>query len=300
MPNAQGDRVDMVQNCVRPPRALAIALPALLFAVTAPVHAGDPAAALGKQRAVDSRLEWEIHDANHPVLGAIRFAHTRTAFVTPVGNAKVYSSAYVSCEKGAGKIAIELTNQASPTDPGGLRPAKLPHLVCIRPAGTGGAKAVQQVLDTSWHVNQLGDAMARGLRPSTLRACAAIGIVQDVALPKGWARSSVPLHFEITPYDRDLDSIFVTCGEMSAYAVAGTVSAEPAPASAPPWKTARCVARGRTNVRAGPSLRSQVVAELNPGTTILVQSTGGAWWRAKPRTGAKFEGYIREDRLVLR
>ena len=297
MPNAQGDRADMVQNCGRPLRALAIALAALLFAGTAPARAGDPVAALGKQRAIDSRLEWEIHDANHPVLGDIRFAHTRTAFVTPVGNAKVYSSAYVSCEKGAGKIAIELTNQASPTDPGGLRPAKLPRLVCIRPAGTGGARTVQQVLNASWHVNKLGDAMARGLRPSTLRACAAIGIVQDVALPKGWARSSVPLHFEITPYDRDLDSIFVTCGEMSAYAVAGTVSAEPAPAA---WKSARSVARGRTNVRAGPSLRSTVVAELNPGTIILVQSTGGAWWRAKPRTGAKFEGYIREDRLVFR
>ncbi len=262
----------------------------------------DAAAALGRQRAMDSRLEWEIHDADHPVLGAIRFAHTRTALVTPIGKAKVYSSAYVSCEKGTGTIAIELANQTAPTDPGGLRPTRMPRLVCIRPGRAGDAQTVQQVLDASWHVNQIGDAMARGLQPSMLRACAAIAIVQDVALPKGWSRSSAQLHFEITPYDRDLDSIFATCGQPSAYAAAGQVAAEPAPvaAAAPPWKTARTVARGRSNVRAGPSLKSAVVIELNPGSLVLIQSTGGAWWRVKSRAGPKFEGYIREDRLVIK
>jgi hypothetical protein len=182
----------------------------------------------------------------------------------------------------------------------------MPRLVCISPAGTGDTKTVQQVLEASWQVNQLGDAMARGLRPSTLRACAAIGIVQDVVLPQGWARSSLPVQFEIAPYARDLDSIFVTCGEVSAYAPAAATPssasarpASPTPAADRPWRTAQTIASGKTNVRAGPNVHSAVVARLNPGAVILVQSTGGEWWRAKSRTGAKFEG-IREDRPVVK
>jgi hypothetical protein len=289
-------------------RALAIALPVLFLLASAPAHSEDPAASLGKQRAAGSRLEWEIREAGHPVLGPIRFAHTKSPITTPVGSAKVFSNAYVSCEKSARTIAIELTNQTAPDDPGGLRPATMPRLVCISPAGTSDAKTVQQVLEASWQVNNLGDAMARGLRPSALRACAAIGIVQDVVLPKGWARSSLPVQFEIAPYGRDLDSIFVTCGEVSAYA-----SAAAAPRSSPSplgegrgegqsstWKTARTIASGKTNVRAGPNVHSAIVARLNPGAVILVQSTGGEWWRVKSRTGAKLEGYIREDRLVVK
>jgi hypothetical protein len=209
----------------------------------------------------------------------------------------VFSNAYVSCVKSARTIAIELTNQTAPDDPGGLRPAAMPRLVCISPAGTGDTKVVQQVLEASWQVNPLGDAMARGLRPSALRACAAIGVVEDVALPKGWARSTAPIAFEITPYARDLDSIFVTCGEMTAYA---PKPESPAPSSAPAWKTARTIASGKTNVRAGPNVHSAIVARLDPGAVVLVQSTGGEWWRAKSRSGTKFEGYIRGDRLVIK
>ena len=43
-------------------------------------------------------------------------------------------------------------------------------------------------------------------------------VAQDVALPKGWARESVRVAFDIDPYSRELDSIFVTCGETSASA----------------------------------------------------------------------------------
>ncbi len=288
-------------------RALAAALPVLFLLASAPAHSEDPVASLGKQRAAGSRLEWEIREAGHPVLGPIRFAHTKASIVTPVGSAKVFSNAYVSCEKGARTIAIELTNQTAPDDPGGLRPATMPRLVCISPAGTRDAKTVQQALEASWQVNQLGDAMARGLRPSALRACAAIGVVEDVTLPKGWARSSLPVQFEITPYGRELDSVFATCGEVSAYAPAAAApsSASAKPASPPPgadrpWRTARTIASGKTNVRAGPNVHSAIVARLNPGAIILVQSTGGEWWRVKSRTGAKLEGYIREDRLVVK
>ena len=265
-------------------------------------------ASLGKQRAAASRLEWEIRDAGHPVLGPIRFAHTRSSIVTPVGSGKVFSNAYVSCEKSARTIAIELTNQTAPDDPGGLRPAAMPRLVCISPAGTGGTRVVQQVLEASWQVNPLGDAMARGLRPSALRACAAIGVVEDVALPRGWARGTAPIAFEISPYAKDLDSIFVTCGEMTAYGPpAGEGRRSPSPlgerrgeGQPSAWKTARTIASGATNVRAGPNVHSAIVARLNPGAVVFVQSTGGEWWRAKSRGGTKFEGYIREDRLVIK
>ena len=277
-------------------RALATPLPVLLLLASVPAHSEDPVASLGKQRAAASRLAWEIREAGHPVLGPIRFAHTTTAIVTPVGSAKVFSNAYVSCEEGARTIAIELTNQTAPDDPGGLRPARMPRLVCIRPAGKGGGKTVQQVLEASWQINEVGDAMARGFRPSALRACASIGVVEDVVLPQGWARSSTPVEFEITPYAKALDPIFVTCGAVSAYG-----SPPPLGEGRPTvWKMARTLASGRTNVRAAPSLHSAVVIRLSPGAVVLVQSTGGAWWRAKSRTGAKFEGYIREDRLVVK
>lgn len=292
---------------MRSPRALAAAFPILIFLASAPAHSEDPVAAAGKQRAAAMHLEWEIGEAGHPILGPIRFAHTKTSIATPVGTANVYSNAYVSCEKSSRTIAIELTNQITPDDPGGLPPARMPRLVCMSPAGTSGAKMVQQVLETSWQVNDLGDALARGLRPSALRACASIGIVQDVVMPEGWAPGSLPVQFEISPYARELDSIFATCGEVSAYAPAAVApsSASARAASRRPaidrtWKTARTIASGRTNVRARPNLHSAVVAQLNPGAVILVQSTGGAWWRAKSRTGAKFEGYIRGDRLVVK
>ena len=63
-----------------------------------PAHSELPAAPLGKQRAASSRLEWEIRDAGHPILGNIRFAFLKTPVETPVGNAKVFSRAYRSEE----------------------------------------------------------------------------------------------------------------------------------------------------------------------------------------------------------
>jgi hypothetical protein len=278
-------------------------LPVVLLLASVTAHSEDPVAALGKQRAVASHLEWDIGEAGHPILGPIRFAHTKASIATPVGTANVYSNAYVSCEKSTGTIAIELTNQITPDDPGGLPPKRMPRLVCISPAGTSGGTVVQQVLAASWQVNDLGDALAHGFLPSALRACSAIGIVEDVVMPEGWAPGSLPIQFEISPYSRELDSIFATCGVASAYASPSPVAARSAPSQSGEgrpnsWKTARTIASGRTNVRAAPNLHSPVVAELNPGSVVLVQSTGGPWWRARSRAGAKFEGYIRGDRLV--
>jgi hypothetical protein len=45
---------------------------------------------------------------------------------------------------------------------------------------------------------------------------------------------------------------------------------------------------------------SAVVTQLDPGAVVLIQSTGGAWWHVKSRGGARFEGYVREDRLDTR
>ena len=44
-----------------------------------------------------------------------------------------------------------------------------------------------------------------------------------------------------------------------------------------------CVlASGKTNVRAGPTLNSAIVAHFDPGAIVLVQRAGSDWWRAKP------------------
>jgi hypothetical protein len=63
---------------------------------------------------------------------------------------------------------------------------------------------------------------------------------------------------------------------------------------------ARSTPAGKSNVRAGPTLQSGVVIELHPGSVILVQRTGTEWWKAKPSSGAPWEGYIRQDRLVFK
>ena len=288
----------------------------------APLHAQDKTVAAGTQRAAASRIEWEVREAGHPTLGNIRFAVVKNPVQTQVGNAKVYSRAYLSCQKSSGKLALELSNTTAANDPGGLRPAAMPRLVCNR---LEAGKLVQEDLLANWEVSDIGDALTRGFRPFPLRECVAIGVEQEVELPKGFAQERAHIEFEIAPYNRELDSVFVACGEVSAYApsapaiaaaapvrapaAAPAIRAAPAPSVATPvpaqdagsaWQTARTIASGRTNVRSGPTLQSPIVIALYPGDVILVQKTGDEWWRAKPRTGTGFEGYIRQDRLVFK
>ncbi|MEO5691790.1 MAG: hypothetical protein ABIQ72_01580, partial [Usitatibacter sp.] len=87
---------------------------------TMAVQAEPPAATLGKQRAAASKMEWETKEAGHPVLGNIRFAYLKTLVETPVGAKKVYSRAYLSCQKAVRKLAIEVSNMTAPDDPRGL------------------------------------------------------------------------------------------------------------------------------------------------------------------------------------
>ena len=199
----------------------------LLFApcLAATAALCDDSAALGKLRAAGSPLHWEVREANHPILGPIRFAFLTTPVATPVGKASVSSNAYVSCEMNRHRIAIELTNSTAPDDPGGLKPVAMPRLVCNRPSA---GRIVQEPVDAHWQTNKLGDVLAPGLAPFPLRECIAIGVQEEVVLPKGWARKRERIEFEITPYARELDSIFATCGEPSAYAPAATTLANAA------------------------------------------------------------------------
>lgn len=300
---------------VNPARwCLPFLVPACLAA--APAHAEDAAAIAGKALAIGSPVEWEIREAGHPSLGNIRFAYIRRPLETKIGDATVYSRAYFSCQKNRGMFAIEVANATAPADPGGLQPAREPRLVCSRPGESADGKLVQEDLLANWEINEkIGDALTRGLRAFPLRECASIRVVQEVILPQGWAQKSARIEFDLLPYDRELDSIFAGCGERSAYAPAPSATraaaasaaaakpARPADAARPvdaSWQTARVVASGKTNVRAGPTLQSAIVARLDPGALVLVQRTGNDWWRAKARSGAPFEGYIRHDRLVFR
>jgi hypothetical protein len=300
-------------------------------------HSQELAATLGKQRAAGSRLAWEFRDAIHPSLGAVRSAILKAPVETAVGNAKVFSRASFSCEKAAKRFAIEVTNGTSPEDRSGLRPNTEPRLYCSRPITEWDEKLVQEELLANWDVSKTGDALTHGLRPFPLRECVSIRVVQDVALPQGWAQKSARIELDLHPYSRELDSIFTACDEVSAYATGAPVAtaapaapappvapiaraappappvvaakpaaapavspSKPAPQASATWQQVRTLSSGKTNVRAGATLQSAIVAELHPGSVVLVQRTASEWWRAKSWTGTEFEGYIREDRLVFK
>lgn len=279
---------------------------ALLSSALAAAVAADDIVSLGKQKAAASRLQWDVREAGHPILGPIQFATLKTPIATAAGGARTSSNIYLSCERNTGKMAIELANGTRPDDPGGLKPKRLPRLTCNTFAD---GKPLAEPIDATWTVNELGDAMARGFWPSALRDCLSIVVSEELVLPPGSAQPTARVEFEITPYARELDRVFATCGEPTVYASAPTSPAAPSiAAGAKPaavnngngWSTVRLTASGRTNVRQKPTVRSALVIRLYPGDIVLVQKSAGEWWHAKSRPNSRFvfEGYIRRDRVV--
>jgi hypothetical protein len=280
--------------------------------LAAAAWAEDPLARLGMQRAAASPFQWDVGDASHPVLGPIRFAVLTKPVATPVGRNRVSSNIYVSCERNARRIAIELANSKAPDDPGGFSPKTMPRLTCNGVDAAMPDRTTGETLHASWSVNEVGDALARGLWPSQLRQCASIGIEQEVSLPKGWSSETAHIDFEITSYARALDDVFQACGEPSVYAdaapaaaparpaVASPATAPPAAANERPWKQARIAAKGDSTLLAAPRTDAEVVATLEPGTRVRVQFAGGNWWRVKPQSGLSFEGYIPRERIIFK
>jgi hypothetical protein len=189
-----------------------------------------------------------------------------------------------------------------------LGPVDLPRLVCNSPGPQGGL--VKSDIAASWEIGVLGDTLARGLNPADIRRCVSIDVLQNLALPVGWPRESQRVALQITPYGRELDAVLAECGEAPTFAQeeprpAAPAAAPPVPPAARrepadlPWKAARTIASGRTNVRAAPNLDSRAVVQLDPGARILVQPASAPWWKVKPVNGAGFAGYIREDRFAL-
>jgi len=246
----------------------------------------NPSATLGKQRAAASKLEWEVREAGHPVLGNIRFAVMRQPVETVVGGQKVFSRAYLSCLKGTRVLAIELTNQIAPDDRKGLRQNKDPRLVCTRPDTPGSDKLVQEDLLANWDPNELGDMLSKGFRAFPLRECVSIHVVEEVALPAGWSQKSTRVEFDITPYTRQLDEVFVACGDVSAYS-------SPAPAPAKPVAVAAAPAPApKTPPPPPPAAKQPVAVKPAPPAPLPAASTVPAppegWLRARAlSTGGK-------------
>ena len=299
----------------------------LALGASIPCHGQEPVVAIGKAFAVDSGIQWKSSEVNHPALGPIQFAGRMTEVTTPVREHRIFSNTYVSCQRKTGTIALELTNAPSTAPDRGLGPVDLPRLVCNSP-GPQGTGVVKTDIAASWEINNLGDALARGLSPAALRKCVSIDVLQNVALPVAWKQETQRVGLQITPYARELDAVFARCGEATAYAVveeprpatpssAGRAtpapstaaratpapSAPPAPSAAraaePPWMPAHTVAKGHTNVRAAASVSSRLVIQLDPGVPILVQKGAGDWWKARSANGVVFSGYIRDDRVTL-
>lgn len=286
----------------------------LLLATQAAFGADEALVALGRQRAAASNAKWEVRDLVHPVMGSIKVGIWLTAQSTDAGRDRIVTSVYVSCQKVADRIAIELANAPAGNPAGGVGPMDLPQLTCVGVKPDGGVQRTE--LPASWEIDNFGDALSRNMRPSLLRSCAAIEVTQNVALPPGWPRESQRISFGFSPYSRELDEVFTQCGEPSAYAAQQVAAAQPgkgaaskpptarntppAPApSAAAWKRARTVSKGHTNVRAAGNLQGALVTQLPPGMPVLVQPAEGDWWRVKPRSGSAYQGFVRRDRFVF-
>ena len=187
-----------------------------------------------------SPLLWDVREGNHPRLGPITVAVPAQSVVTAVGREKILSLVFFSCEKTAGRIAIELANAAESDARSGLYPKQMPKLFC-NPRST----APRSELPSTWYVSEIGDALARGLAPSDLRRCASIEIQQDIALPRGWGPETQRVDIEVIPYKKELDTVLASCAiaqpHLRAEAAKAPATAQAAPPAAAPAKTPAAV-----------------------------------------------------------
>jgi hypothetical protein len=298
-----------------------------LAAQALPAFAQQPAPAAAEPPLPSSPLIWEIRDGSHPKLGPIRVAVPSTSIITPVGKERILSLVFFSCERSKGQVAIELANAAESDTKGGLYPKQMPRLFCD-PRST----APRTEIASTWFVSELGDALARGFAPSVFRRCAAIEIIQDLALPRGWSAETKHIEIELIPYKKEIDEVLATCAEgplLSAQAPAPAIAppkagatpapapprtaaappaaAKPAPATPPvsiasgeaPWRSAHALTQARSNVRSAPSIDSPVVTMLEAGAAVLVQPVGADWFRVRTHLTHPPLGYIRQDRLTF-
>jgi len=239
----------------------------LLLAVPPlPAFAQQPAPDAAQSPLPSSPLLWEIRDGTHPKLGPIRVAVPSTSIVTPVGKEKIMSLVFFSCERSKGEIAIELANAAESDTKGGLFPKQMPKLFCD-PRST----APRTEIASTWFVSELGDALTRGLAPSVFRRCAAVQIVQDLALPRGWSGETKHIEIEVIPYKKEIDEVLATCAE-------GPRLAAQAP-TAPPPKTAAAPAPAQLTPPApakAPAAAAPKVASAEPPKTSPAPSSASS------------------------
>lgn len=210
----------------------------LIFLIAFSARGATPADSLvvaqGMYRAVDSDLHWRVRDGNHPKMGPIKVAISLDAHTSYFGTEKIVSTIYLSCEKKAGTIAVELTNARSDDLAGGLKLKEIPRLTCLGVAGPG-ALPPRSEIAAKWEANELGDVIARGLSPSELRACPSIEVREKILLPPALEREFEEVAVQVPTYAPGPDAVFTACGETSAYPPREVI-AEKTVAIAPPEK----------------------------------------------------------------
>jgi len=123
----------------------------------------------------NSPLMWDVREGNHPRMGPITVAVPEQSVVTAVGKEKILSLVFFSCEKIAGRIAIELANAAESDARSGLYPKQMPKMFC-----TPRSSAPRSEIPATWYVSEIGDALAR-VADADLLADSAVAIVEQAA-----------------------------------------------------------------------------------------------------------------------
>lgn len=230
--------------------------------------------AQGMYRAAASDLRWRVSEGIHPRMGPIKVAISLDAHTLYFGTEKVVSTVYLSCEKQARRIAIEVTNARSDDRSGGLKLKEIPRLTCLGVAGPGGLPSRTEIA-SRWEANELGDVLTRGLSPSELRACPSLELREKILLPASFEREFEEVAVEIPTFAPGPDDVFAACGEASAYPsdeklAANVAPPAPVPNAAPSLKAKPQAAAPvpAAPVTAAPVAAPPVTAALAPAPAL--------------------------------